>query len=146
MSKNLVSDGLKMRRLAVILEEMVETVDWRWLITTGKSLGTKYVESGVEMRLSYFGASCNEVLLRGLVVKMFWICWKNTYISRVVLMRSVTIMFLPFFLLFIHVAWTIRKRISSYVPLKYVRGICKSSKSKMAANDHFFLNTVKDNF
>ena len=52
-------------------------------------------------------------------------------------MRSVTIMFLPFLLL-IHVAWTIRTRLSSYVPLKYVRESANSPKSKIAATIIFY--------
>ena len=50
-------------------------------------------------------------------------------------------MFLLFSML-IHVDCTIRKRFSSYVPLKYVRGICQSQISKIAANGHF-LYTAK---
>ena len=67
----------------------------------------------------------------------------ETLYSRVVLMTSVTIMFLPFLLLLIHIAWTVKKRFSFYVPLKYIRGICKSRKSKMVANGQFFIYRQK---
>ena len=53
-------------------------------------------------------------------------------------MRSVAIMFLPFFIVDPR-SLDYKNTISSYVPLKYVREICKRPKSKMAANGHFFI-------
>ena len=47
MSMNSVLDGLKVRRLAVIQEEIVGTEDWSWLMTNGKSLGTNEVKRWV---------------------------------------------------------------------------------------------------
>ena len=47
MSMNSVLDGLRVRRLAVIQEEIVGTEDWSWLMTNGKSLGTNEVKRWV---------------------------------------------------------------------------------------------------